>query len=177
MKSEIYSCLKMLEVLSAKIINIHNINNTDACFYLAKEYNKIRSILKKHLSKDQFEFIPEITGKDFSGYYNPNEVEKGKRAYIIEIGTASDLAKSYLNSLEMSLDKELIKQKSEMRLKEKELELKEKELDHMQKLLSKSLKAIENFPELQRSKVMADIKKNHRDIEKNTNPHTKSQNK
>lgn len=166
----------MLEVFSAKATNIHNVGGGDTSPYLYNEYNRIRSLLKKHLSKDQFDFIPEIENKDFRGYGSYDTIARLKRSWIMEIITACDVAISFLKSLEMSLDKELIKQKAEMRLKEKELELKEKEVEHMQGLLSKSLKAIEKFPELQRSKVMADIKKSHRDIENNTNPHTKSQN-
>lgn len=175
MKPEIYSCLKMLETFSAKATNIHNVGGGDTSRYLYNEYNRIRSLLKKHLNKDQYDFIPELEDKDFRGY-NSYDVAKLKRSWIMEIITACDVAKSFLKSLEMSLDKELIKQKAEMKLKQKELELKEKEIEHMQSLLSKSLKAIEKLPEVQRSKAVSDMKEYHRKIEQNTNPHTKSQN-
>jgi hypothetical protein len=46
----------------------------------------------------------------------------------------------------------------------------------MKKLLDKSLEAVKEFPEYQRSKFVAESKKNHREIEKYTNPNTKSQN-
>ncbi|MCW8965621.1 MAG: hypothetical protein OQK82_02895 [Candidatus Pacearchaeota archaeon] len=175
MKNEIYSCLKMLQALYNRTTNAHNIGRWEAAKYLNGEYIRIRNLLKKYLPIEQFEFIPSMQEADFSkygGFY----LENAQKGCISSVATACDVAISFLRSLEMSLDRELIKQKAEFNLKEKELELKEKEVEHMNNLLSKSLKAIEKFPELQRSKVMEDIKKSHREIEKNTNPYTKSQN-
>lgn len=165
----------MLESLYNRVTNAHNIGRWEAAHYFNEEYRRIWDLLKTHLTKEQFEFISPLEKKNFSSYYNPHEKEKAQKACIMGAATACSISMAFLESLNMSLDKELANQKVEFRLKEKELELKEKEIEHMKKLLSKSLEAIKEFPELQRSKVMEDIKKSHREIEKNTNENTRSQ--
>lgn len=167
----------MLEALYAKVLNTVNINGFAAAYNLGKEYLRIRGLLEKHLTEGQFDFIPIINEADFSGYYQNMEKEKAQRGYLISLATVCDISISFLKSLEMNLDKELAKQKIELKLKKEELEQKERENNHMQKLLSKSLEAIKEFPEYQRSKFVEGIKKSHREIEKNTNKETKSQNK
>ena len=49
MKAEIYSCLKMLEALYAKVLNTININGFAAAYNLGKEYLRIRRLLEKIL--------------------------------------------------------------------------------------------------------------------------------
>jgi hypothetical protein len=56
------------------------------------------------------------------------------------------------------------------------LQIKETNLAASQKMLDMLLHAKKGFPELLRSEMMAEIKEQHRKIEKNTNPNTKSQN-
>lgn len=176
MKNELYSCLKMLESLYNRTINAHNIGRWEVAIYLNGEYIRIRNLLKKHLDEEKFDFVPSIEKASFSNYYRPYDLEKAQKACVLSVAIACDIAISFLKSLEMSLDKELARQKTEFKLKEKELEFKENEVKHMGKLLSKSLEAIKEFPELQRSKIMEEIKKSHREIEKNTNFKSKSQN-
>ena len=125
----------MLEALYERTVNAHNIGSWGSAHYLGEEYARIRSLLEKHLSKEQFEFISQIEKVDFSNYFNNYELEKAQKAYIMGVATACDIGLSFLKSLEMNLDKELAKQKVEFSLKEKELQLKEREVEHMQKLL------------------------------------------
>lgn len=178
MENNIYSCLKILESLYNRTVNAYNIESWDVAQDLGEEYIRIYNLLEKHLSPEQIEFIPSLDGKTFyeHNYSSKTDFNNAKKAYLTQIATLCDIGVSFLKSLEMNLDKEFAKQKSEVKLKEKELELKEKEIEHMKKLLSKSIEAIKEFPELQRSKIVGEIKEAHRKIEKNTNPDSKSQN-
>ncbi len=164
MKNEVYSCLKMLESLHNKGINIQRINEWNSAEALGDRYREIWELLKKYLTPEQLEFVPYVPVKDFI-----LESQRTHTSYIVDICTSCDIAIAYLKSLDMDLNKELS-------IKKEELKLRENEIEHMQKLLSKSLDAIKQFPELQRSKVVEEIKKSHREIEENTNQNTKSQN-
>jgi ribosome recycling factor len=85
-----------------------------------------------------------------------------------ELISASDIAISYLRSLEADLDKELREEKKKLRLKEDELARKEKEIESLGKIFKKSIEAVSQLPEVQRSKAVRDMKKAHREIEKYT---------
>lgn len=161
MKHEVYSCLKMFESLHKRAINSYNIAAWSSASDLGEEYRRIWKLLEKYLSIEQLEFVKQVE-RDHIHY------DHEKQEYIRKIITACSITLSYLQSLEMDLDKELIIKKDELKLKEKELESREKEIEYMQKLLNKSLEAIKQFPELQRSKIVEDIKKSHRQIEEHT---------
>ena len=80
---------------------------------------------------------------------------------IKELTSASNIAISFLKSLDEDLDKAL-------KLKEEELRLKEKEICSLKKIFSESIEAICQLPEVQRSKAVETWKKSHREIEKHT---------
>ena len=162
MKHEVYSCLKMLESLHKRIIHTYNIEGWSSTEDLELEYIRIYNLLNSYLTSEQLKFVPKIEGYQ----YFPREDLKKKQ--ILRLSTTCDVAISYLHSLEMDLDKELSIKKEELRLKEKELEAREKEVDFMNKLLNKSLDAIKQFPELQRSKIVEETKKSHRQIEEHS---------
>ena len=162
MKQEAYSCLKMLESLQIRLITIYKIGGWDSAEDLGMEYGRIINLLENHLNKQQFDFIP-IVQKEYLG-----SSDFTKMKYLRKLITANHITISYLKSLEMDLDKELTLKKEELTKKEKELELREKEVESLNKLLTKSLEAIKQFPELQRSKVVEEIKKSHRQIEEHT---------
>jgi len=161
MKHEVYSCLKMIESLYNRTINAYNIRGWGASNDLRDEFIRIRKLLMKYLSEEQFHFIPDVD-------HHYMTYESGMKQLILEVSTACDVTLSYLQSLEMDLNKELMNEKDKLRQREKELESREKEIEFMQKLLKKSLDAIKQFPELQRSKIVEDIKKSHRQIEEHT---------
>ncbi|MBI2208647.1 hypothetical protein HYU50_04060 [Candidatus Woesearchaeota archaeon] len=166
MKHEIYSCLKMLEAFHDRVIKTYNLGVIGSYYYLGKEYQRLWELLKKHLTQEQIQFIPQIETE----YISEFETDK-RRVFVLELSTICSVAISYLHSLDMDIDKELSIKKEELKLKEKELEAREKEIDFMNKLLNKSLDAIKQFPELQRSKIVEGIKKSHRQIEE----HSKNQ--
>src|SRR4030042_5773410 len=111
MKTEIYSCLKMLESLYNRTINAHNIGRWEGAYYLGKEYIRIWFLLKKYLPENQFEFISPLKEENFSATYFGNGLELAQKAYITSVATACDISLSFLKSLEMNLDKELAKKK------------------------------------------------------------------
>ena len=174
MKPEIYSCMRMLDDFKIRLTNLYNIGSWGAIIPLQKQYKKICEILKENLTKDKYTMIHEVDISDFRNIYG--SIDKVKKQDMEELLVSVSLTSTYLHSLEMSLDKELIKKKIEISKKEKELEIQQKEIESYKKLLKDSFDAIKQFPELQRSKTMEEIKKSHRGIENNTNPNTKSQN-
>ncbi|MFH1473733.1 MAG: hypothetical protein ABIE55_02465 [Candidatus Aenigmatarchaeota archaeon] len=157
LKPELYSCLKMLETLEDRCVKIYNSKNWDyrIASALIGRYLSIRSILLNHLKEEQGRFIPNVKSEIVTFG------EEEAASLIQEILTASALASSYLRSLGGSLEKELEDKK-------KELGLKEKEMNSLKKILKDSLEAVGELPEVQRSKAVADWKKSHRDIEKNS---------
>jgi len=162
MKSEIYSCLRMLESFNKNTTSIFNTKRVDSARKLRKQYRNIHKILLEHLDENQIKFIPTIESGIIGGSI-PHQI-----GLVQELIVASDIAISYLRSLDMDLDKELKLKKKEITKKEKELELREEEIKYTRELLKKSLEAIKGFPELQRSKIVEEIKKSHREIEKHS---------
>jgi len=151
----------MMESLYSRTINTFNIKEWNSARDLRDEYNRIRKLLERYLSEEQIQFIPEVDSR----YVH---LEDDFKTLILGVSTACDVTISYIQSLEMDLDKELRDEKDKLEQRERELESREKEIEFMQKLLKKSLDAIKQFPELQRSKVVEDIKKSHRQIEEHT---------
>ena len=162
MKHEVYSCLKMLESLHKRIIHTYTAGEWDSAVDLRSEYIRIYNLLKINLTSEQLKFVPEIEN------YLLFPREDLRRKEILKLSTLCDVTISYLHSLEMDLDKEITIKREELKLEEKRLEAKEKELEFRSKLLSKSLDAVKQFPELQRSKIVEEIKKSHRQIEEHT---------
>jgi len=162
MKNEVYSCLKILEAFHDRVIKTFNLGVMGSYYDLGMEYIRLWSLLKKHLTLDQIQFIPYIETEFLPSYTNE------QAEFILKLSTACSVAISYLHSLEMDLDKELSIKKEELKLKEKELESREKEIEFMNKLLNKSFDAIKQFPELQISKIVEEIKKSHRQIEEHS---------
>jgi len=161
MKQEVYSCLKVFESFNNRIVQICNSGRVDSVRGLRGQYEDIRNILKQHLTIDQMGFIPVVY--DRSTYSTQLQI-----MLIQELITASDITVSYLRSLDMNINKELETQKAEVEKKKNELEIKEKEIESYKKLLKDSLEAIKQYPELQRSRTVEEIKKSHRAIEENT---------
>ena len=152
----------MLEALHARAINIHNMGNWGSARGLGHEYMRIYDLLSNYLDEEQIIFLPKVSRyPDLTG-------DVRRIRFLQGVITSCNVAISYLNSLDMNLDKELIKKKEELILKEKYLEIKEKEVESYQKLLQKSLEAIKQYPELQRSRTVEETKKSHRQIEENS---------
>src|SRR3989338_2097526 len=101
MKHEVYSCLKMLEAFHDRVIKTHNLRVWGAYEHLGNEYQRIWGLLKKHLTQEQIQFIPEIETQ-YASIYGDEQ-----REFILKLSTACSVAISYLHSLEMDLDKEL----------------------------------------------------------------------
>ncbi len=160
-KPEVYSCLKMLESLkescddSAELFEVDGTLSTNA---LVRQYDLIRHRLEQHLGEVQVQFIPSV---DFGS--------KGL-AVILELSSAAGIAIAYLRSLDGSLEKEL-------EAKKRELTQKEKELASLQKILEKSLAAVKELPEVQRSAAVAEWKKSHREIELHTKSNSEDEEK
>lgn len=182
-KPEAYSCLKMLESLAQNCIAIHNAGKYESAQALYTQYASICSRLKENLSSEQFKFIPLVgyhppSERSFSssGFpyqeirinYTEKEDIEYKANFILSLASASDLAVSYLKSLEGDIDNDLQSKEHELKKKEKDLELREKEVESMKKYLKKMLAAADEFPEVQRSGAVAAWKKNHREIEENS---------
>lgn len=174
MKQEVYSCMRMIDNLKNNLINLHNIGQNNAIVLFQKNYSKICNVLKSLLTKEQYEMVQEVKEGNLGNAVYPKETA---RVWMEELIVATSLTSTYLHSLEMSIDKELIKKKIEIDKKEKELEIQQKEIESYKKLLKKSFEAISQFPEMQRSKFVEETKKSHRGIEEYTNPNTQSQTK
>ena len=158
MKPEVYSCLKMLEAFQNRMIQIWNTKSFGVAENLRIQYNDIRKLLLKHLDTNQIAFIPTVEGRYLFS-------DESFMILLNELISAADIAISYLRSLDMDLDKELQSKKEDLAKKEKELGLKETEIESLRKLLKDSLEAIKQYPELQRSRTVEEIKKSHRKIE------------
>ncbi len=157
MKSEIYSCFKMLQAFNKSCIDAFNSGAFESAFGLCGQYNQIIENLKQYLDFNQIKFVPIVHPSPSDGMY--------PGALLHKLSSASGLLISYIRSTESNLDKELLQKVMELDKKEKELELKEKEIESLKKLLKKSIEAINELPEVFRSGAIADWKKNHRDIE------------
>ena len=156
MKHEIYSCLKMLESLQQRINYTCKIGEWGAALALTNEYTRIWELLEKYLTNEQLQFIPKRINWNIS--FSSDRI---KRACILNLNPLCATAIAYLRSLEMDFDKE-------SRQKELDLESREKEIAFKERLLNKSLDAIKAFPEWQRSKIVEETKKSHREIEKHS---------
>lgn len=167
MNQEVYSCLKILETFNHRLFNMLNVNRVFSAEEFRLQYNSIRNILSTHL-KENIKFIPEVNVR---ALYNDVDYQ----GLMQELIMSSETSIAYLSSINMTLDKELIQKKMEVSEKQKELERKSKEIESMRKLLQDSLKTINLMPELVRSKIVEETKKSHREIEKNTNSKTRSQ--
>ena len=144
----------MLESFNSNIIEVLNTGQVNSALGLAEQYVCVRTLLSKHLTSEQFDFIPSARIGILSSTASQIRL-------IQELITASSMAVSYLKSLDMNLDKEF-------ELKKEELKRQEQEVESLKKLLNKSLEAIKNLPELQRSKIVEEIKKSHRQIEEHS---------
>ena len=89
----------------------------------------------------------------------PKSLEEWKIYYYDKVKSKDDINK--LGDRLFNKIKSVIK-------KEKELEIKEKETEFYKNLLKKSIEAIKQYPELQRSRTIEEIKKSHREIEKHS---------
>ncbi len=174
MKPEVYSCLRMLDTFTKRLVNLHNIGANEAVISLQKQYFNLCNVLKENLSGNEYKMVQKIKISNLSNIYS-GSLGKIKRELMEELIVSASLTATYLHSLEMSLDKELIKKRIELSKKEEGLKIQQKEIESYKKLLKNSFEAIKQFPELQRSRTVEEIKKSHRGIEKNTNKKTKSQ--
>src|SRR3989344_305301 len=132
MEKEVYSCLKMLESLNAGVNHMWNNSFFESSDKLVLVYFNICSLLKSHLSTEEFKIIPIIKPVDLSGY-NPSEKEDYLRRLLQVLVVVSDVTIAYLRSLDMDLVKELIKEKTEMKRQREELESKTKQYESLQK--------------------------------------------
>lgn len=179
MKKEVYSCLKTLEALNVGVKNMWVNDLLESATTLQKQYADICKVLKTHLSKDEFVMVQIVEPIDFSkNYVYPDDVKRGLLQRLV---VALDMTISYLRSLDMDLNKELIKEKLEIKRQKEELESKTKQVESLQRTFETLIGILSNkkegIPELMRSRIVEEIKGSHRGIENNTNPKTKSQKK
>jgi hypothetical protein len=162
MKSETYSCLKMLESLLSSVVNAYKLSNWDSADELGNEYRRILDLLRSSLSREQIKYLPWVDTLSYTS------LDIKKKSYILEVDRACRIAISYLESLDMDVDKELKAKKEQLTQKEQELNLRIKENDMLKKMLDGYLEATKRLPELARSKIVEETKKSHREIEKNS---------
>ena len=168
MKKEIYSCIKILESLKKSCVDAFNTKTYEVSGGLWKQYVRIYEILREKLEKDEFVFIPDVK---ISYPYESDE----HACFIMEVSSATSGAISYLLSLDSSLDREFTKKKRELEQKEKDLEYLQKENESLKRLLNKSIEAVNQIPEVRRSEAVAEIKKQHREIEKHSRKISKNE--
>lgn len=180
MKKEVYSCLKTLEALSADIRIMWASGFIESAGFLQKRYSDICGVLTIHLTPEEFKMVQMVEPVNFfmSNHYRRDDA---KRKLLQNLVTASNMTIAYLRSLDMDLDKELLKEKREINKQREELESKEKQVESLQRTFENLISILSNkkegIPELLRSRIMEEIKGSHRGMEKNTNPDTKSQKK
>jgi len=166
----------MLESLAETSLAAYKSERFDSAKNLAGQYNAIYDLLKEYLTSEQFKFVPRVSyyppSKSNSSDYTESEENNYNASFIITLISATFLAVSYLESLEGDLDIELKAKEEELKIKEKDLELREKETDSLKKLFTKAIEAVSQLPEVQRSKAVADWKKNHREIDENSRKKT-----
>lgn len=177
MKKEVYSCLKTLEALNIGVKNMWMNDLLDSADSLQRQYSNLCDILKKHLSTEEFIMVQTVELVDFGeSYVYP---EKIRRSLLQKLTVSLDMTISFLRSLDMDLNNELIKEKVEIKKQKEELDSRAKQLESIQKTFETLINVLSDkkngVPELVRSRLMEDIKGSHRGIEKNTNPNTNSQ--
>ena len=158
-KSELYSCLVMLESFRDSVAKV--LDTSDDCvsaISLTGKYNLLREILSKNLTTEQMKFIPDVQNVPIVKGLNFDLTLRMFRSKIEDLLTASNMSIAYIRSLWGSMEMELED-------KRKELELEKKENEAMRKFLKKSIEAVGQLPEVQRSKAVAEWKKAHREIE------------
>jgi len=108
--------------------------------------------------------------------FNTISEELGEGSTVNDFPSLNIEANGLIEKLYTKIPDNSIKLKN----KEEELKTKEEHLNSLIKSVEKINKILihtkEGIPELIRSKLQEEIKKSHREIEKNTNPNTKSQN-
>ena len=115
---------------------------------------------------------------DFSMAYDKYN---SKLNLINKLVVASEITIAYLRSLDMHLilevakKEEINKKEIELKAKEDALKIKNEEVESMRKVYQELVNIKRGLPELIRSTITEEIKKSHREIEKYTNPNTKSQ--
>lgn len=172
MKPEVYRCLKMLEAFKVGVMNMWANALTESVSSLQKQYADICSILKKNLSVEEFEHIQLVEPVDLSRLLYPSQ---GKDALLQRLVVSVEITLAYLRSLDMDLSREVTRKELSLKKKEEELRIKEGEIESMKKVYSELVNIKRGLPELIRSEVTKEIKRNHRGIEEHTNPNTKSQ--
>ena len=174
MEKELYRCLKTLEAFKVGLMNMWANGYTDSAPSLQKQYSKICEELKKHLSKEEFSMIQIVEPVDFSNYLYPGEV---KSSLINQLVVSVEMTLAYLRSFDMDLSREITKKEIELKKKEEELRIKGDEVESLKKVYGELVHIKRGLPEIIRSEVAKEIKKQHRGIEENTNPNTRSQQK
>jgi len=165
----------MLQAFHDRVLALTYANRGGSAEALQQQYTSICNILKSHLTEEEFKMVQQIELVDFSTIYNSNGPTYQK--VMDNLVVASEVTIAYLKSLDMNFDRELAKEKIEIKLLKNRLEADKKEVDSLKKILKDSAEAMKVMPELFRSKIVEETKKSHREIEKNTNPNTKSQQK
>ena len=174
MKKEVYRCLRTLEAYKIGLMNMWANAYTDSAPSLQEQYSKICEELKKHLSQEEFGMIHIVDSVDFSPFLYPSEA---KTNLINELVVSVEMTLAYLRSLDMDLSREMVKKELELKRKEEELRIKGDEVESLKKVYSELVHIKRGLPEIIRSEVVKEIKKQHREIEENTNPDTESQKK
>ncbi|MBR9706193.1 hypothetical protein GOV14_04105 [Candidatus Pacearchaeota archaeon] len=174
MKHEVYSCIKMLNALKVGVLNLWTNGFDESVPSLQRQYSNICNILKENLSEAQFKFVQIVEPVDFSRVVNRSEV---KRRLLQSLMVSVDMTLAFLNSLDMDLSREITKKELELERKEEKLRIKGDEVESLKKVYGELVHIKRGLPEIIRSEVVKEIKKQHRGIEENSNPNTKSQQK
>ena len=186
MKQEVYSCLKSLEALNSGLKIMWANGFFESVDSLQEQYYKICLLLKNYLSDKDYKLVQIIEPVNLGGYESIY-LDRIRKELIQNLIVTSDMTIAHLRSLDMDLNQELINEKKEIKKQKEELETKTKQFEDSKKMFENSTKMFEElirvlsnkkegFSELMRSQLVENIKASHRNIEKNTNPTTKSQN-
>lgn len=166
MKQQEYELLKMLEGFKSQLINLYNGTPKDELNYaidgLVKQYNELIKNVFRLFPSERLNALYTIEDDTIPATYE----HESRLALVSEMVSCLTLAINFLRSQDMDINKELEE-------KQRQLKLQTEEVERLRKLLKDAFDALKEFPEMQRSKFVEEMKKSHRAIEHNQNPKKK----
>lgn len=178
MDPKVYKYFNMLKVLEEVAETFWDSGFMESASDLNIKNREICIKLKQHLSREDSEMLQYLSDDELTDIdIKHTSSSVINREYLGILRGHLKMNISILNSLDMNLNEELKVKINELNKIREELDIKTKEVDSMKKILDMMLSYKEGIPEIIRSTMQAEIKKLHREIEQNTNPNTKSQQK
>ena len=173
MKKEVYRCLKTLEAYKVGLFNMWTNGYWDSARSLQRQYSDICKELEGVLTPEEYRMIQKVEPLGL----NPMNESDAEIRLINKLVVSVEMTIAYLRSLDMDLSRETTKKEIELKKRDEELKIKENEVESIKKVYGELVHIKRGLPEIIRSEVAKEIKKQHRGIEENTNPNTKSQQK